>query len=48
MPWRWPWYRGNRDSNGDFSDSVVRLIEAKASVNTETALTAVELDQTMR
>ena len=29
---RWPWQRGERrDSGGDFSDAVVRLIEAQAA-----------------
>ena len=29
---RWPWQkRERRDSGGDFSDAVVRLIEAQAS-----------------
>ena len=28
---RWPWSREKRDSGGDFSDAVVRLIEAQAA-----------------
>ena len=28
---RWPWQREKRDSGGDFSDAVVRLIEAQAA-----------------
>ena len=28
---RWPWQREQRDSGGDFSDAVVRLIEAQAA-----------------
>lgn len=33
MPWRWPWTpkTETRDSGGDFSDAVVRLIEAQAA-----------------
>ncbi len=31
MPWRWPWERERRDSGGDFSDGVVRLLEAQAA-----------------
>ena len=30
MRW-WPWKRERRDSGGDFSDAVVRLIEAQAA-----------------
>ena len=28
---RWPWQREKRDSGGDFSDAIVRLIEAQAA-----------------
>lgn len=28
---RWPWKREKRDSGGDFSEAVVRLIEAQAA-----------------
>ena len=28
---RWPWKREKRESGGDFSDAVVRLIEAQAA-----------------
>ena len=32
MPWRWPWTKHEtRESGGDFSDAVVRLIEAQAA-----------------
>ena len=31
MPWQWPWARETRESGGDFSDAVVRLIEAQAA-----------------
>ena len=30
MGWRWPWAREHRSSGGDFSDAVVRLLEAQA------------------
>ena len=33
MPWRWPFHREKRDSGGDFSDAVVRLIESQAAGN---------------
>ena len=31
MAWSWPWKRERRDSGGDFSDAVVRLLEAQAA-----------------
>ena len=31
MAWSWPWKRERRDSGGDFSDAVVRFLEAQAA-----------------
>ena len=44
MAWSWPWKRERRDSGGDFSDAVVRLLEAQAAGSAADALSTAAVE----